>query len=248
MRIKLGFGNQCLLALVLGLVAGHFMPQNAVDVITPFGDAFLKLLKLIIIPLTFSTIVASFSKLDDIHLVQRLGTRTLIWFMLTAVIAASIGVLIGKLLNPGLGLNLSLAASDYQPRTIPSISGTFLDMLPGNLIGQIAEGKVIPVIIFAIFFGLALTSMGEKANTVRSFFDEFSHVMFKITRKIIRLSPYGIFALLVSVGNEYGIATLLPLGKFIVAIYIACALQLVVYAILIAIVAKRNPIKFFKQF
>ncbi len=248
MRIKLGFGNQCLLALVLGLVAGHFMPQAAVDVITPFGDAFLKLLKLIIVPLTFSTIVASFSKLDDIHLVQRLGTRTLIWFMITAIVAASIGVLIGKLFNPGLGLNLSLAASDYQPRAIPSISGTFLDMLPGNLIGQIAEGKVIPVIIFAIFFGLALTSMGEKANTVRNFFDEFSHVMFKITRKIIRLSPYGIFALLVSVGNEYGIATLLPLGKFIVAIYVACALQIVVYAILITVVAKRNPIHFFKQF
>ena len=248
MRIKLGFGNQCLLALVLGLVAGHFMPQNAVDIITPFGDAFLKLLKLIIVPLTFSTIVASFSKLDDIHLVQRLGTRTLIWFMLTAVIAASIGVLIGKLFNPGMGLNLSLAASDYQPRVIPSISGTFLDMLPGNLIGQIADGKVIPVIIFAIFFGLALTSMGEKANTVRNFFDEFSHVMFKITRKIIRLSPYGIFALLVSVGNEYGIATLLPLGKFIVAIYVACALQIVIYAILIMVVAKRNPIHFFKQF
>ncbi|MBX9597714.1 MAG: dicarboxylate/amino acid:cation symporter [Burkholderiales bacterium] len=248
MRIKLGFGNQCLLALVLGLVAGHFMPQNAVDIITPFGDAFLKLLKLIIIPLTFSTIVASFSKLDDIHLVQRLGTRTLIWFIITAIIAATIGVLIGKLFNPGLGLNLSLAASDYQPRTIPSISGTFLDMLPGNLIGQIAEGKVIPVIIFAIFFGLALTSMGEKANTVRNFFDEFSHVMFKITRKIIRLSPYGIFALLVPVGNEYGIATLLPLGKFIVAIYVACALQIIVYAILITVVAKRNPINFFKQF
>jgi|LauGreDrversion4_2_1035121.scaffolds.fasta_scaffold09339_6 hypothetical protein len=248
MRIKLGFGNQCLLALVLGLVAGHFMPQGAVDIITPFGDAFLKLLKLIIVPLTFSTIVASFSKLDDIHLVQRLGTRTLIWFIITAVIAATIGVLIGKLFNPGLGLNLSLAASDYQPRTIPSISGTFLDMLPGNLIGQIAEGKVIPIIIFAIFFGLALTSMGEKANTVRSFFDEFSHVMFKITRKIIRLSPYGIFALLVPVGNEYGIATLLPLGKFIVAIYVACALQIIVYAILITVVAKRNPINFFKQF
>jgi Na+/H+-dicarboxylate symporter len=248
MRIKLGFGNQCLLALVLGLIAGHFMPQAAVDAVTPFGDAFLKLLKLIIVPLTFSTIVASFSKLDDIHLVQRLGSRTLIWFMITAIIAASIGVLIGKLFNPGMGLNLSLAASDYQPRAIPSISGTFLDMLPGNLIGQIAEGKVIPVIIFAIFFGLALTSMGEKANTVRNFFDEFSHVMFKITRKIIRLSPYGIFALLVSVGNEYGIATLLPLGKFIVAIYVACALQIVVYAILITTVAKRNPVHFFKQF
>ncbi|MEN9946763.1 MAG: hypothetical protein RLZZ293_1149 [Pseudomonadota bacterium] len=245
---KLGFGNQCLLALVLGLTAGHFLPQNIVDMITPFGDAFLKLLKLIIVPLTFSTIVASFSKLDDIQLVKRLGSRTLIWFMLTAVIAATIGIVIGKLIDPGLGLSLADANQDYQARTIPSISHTFLDMLPGNLIGQIAEGKVIPVIIFAIFFGLALTSIGENGTTVRNFFAEFSQIMFKITRKIIRLSPYGIFALLAAVGNQYGIETLLPLGKFILAIYLACALQLIVYALLIGVIAKRNPIEFFKQF
>ena len=245
---KIGFGNQCLLALILGLVAGRFLPQNVVNFITPFGDAFLKLLQLVVVPLTFSTIVASFAKLDDIALVKRLGARTLLWFMITALIAATIGIIIGKLFNPGQGLSLAQAATDYHVRTIPSLSQTFLDMVPGNLIGQIASGKVIPIIIFAVFFGLALTSLGEKGANVRTFFDEFSKVMFVITRKIIRLSPYGIFALLVAVGNEYGIATLLPLGKFIVAIYVACAVQLVVYAILISVVAKRNPFKFFKEF
>lgn len=245
---KIGFGNQCLLALILGLVAGRFLPQSAVNVITPFGDAFLKLLQLIVVPLTFSTIVASFAKLDDIALVKRLGTKTLLWFVITALIAATVGIIIGRIFNPGEGLSLTMAASDYQARTIPNISQTFLDMVPGNLIGQVASGKVIPIIIFAVFFGLALTAIGEKGKTVRTFFDEFSQVMFVITRKIIRLSPYGIFALLVAVGNQYGIATLLPLGKFIVAIYVACAVQLIVYAILITFVAKRNPLTFFKQF
>lgn len=245
---KLGFGNQCLLALILGLIAGRYLPQKSVDFIIPFGDAFLKLLKLVIIPLTFSTIVSSFAKLDDINLVKRLGSKTLLWFMITAIIAACVGICIGTLFNPGAGLSLTQAASAYQPREIPSISGTFLDMVPGNLIGQIADGKVIPVIVFAIFFGLGLTSIGEKGKTVRTFFDEFSQVMFKITRKIIRLSPYGIFALLVPIGNQYGIATLLPLGKFIVAIYVACAVQLIVYGFLLAFFAKRNPFSFFKQF
>lgn len=245
---KLGFGNQCLLALILGLTAGHFLPQNAVDFIVPFGDGFLKLLKLVIIPLTFSTIVSSFAKLDNITLVKRLGTRTLLWFMITAVIAACVGIAIGSIFNPGAGITLTQEVSSYTPRVIPSISGTFLDMVPGNLIGQIADGKVIPVIIFAIFFGLGLTSLGDKGNTVRTFFEEFAQVMFKITRKIIRLSPYGIFALLVPVGNQYGIETLLPLGKFIVAIYAACAVQLIIYGVLLALFAKRNPISFFKQF
>ena len=245
---KLGFGNQCLLALVLGLIAGRYLPQKSVDFIIPFGDAFLKLLKLVIIPLTFSTIVSSFAKLDDINLVKRLGSKTLLWFMITAIIAACVGICIGTLFNPGAGLSLTQTASAYQPREIPSISGTFLDRVPGNLIGQIADGKVIPVIVFAIFFGLGLTSIGEKGKTVRTFFEEFSQVMFKITRKIIRLSPYGIFALLVPIGNQYGIATLLPLGKFIVAIYVACAVQLIVYGFLLAFFDKRNPFSFFKQF
>ncbi|MDD3265966.1 MAG: dicarboxylate/amino acid:cation symporter [Burkholderiales bacterium] len=246
--MKIGFGNQCLLALFLGLFAGRLLPNVVIDAIIPIGSVFIKLLQLIVIPLTFSTIVSSFAKLEDMSLVKMLGSRTLLWFMVTALIAASVGVIIGVFINPGQGLILSSAMQNYQPRDIPAVSQIFLDMVPGNIIGQIASGQVIPVIIFAIFFGLALTSMGNKAPHVKSFFDEFSKVMFVITRKIIRLSPYGIFALLVDVGHNYGADALLPLGKFIIAVYLACFIQLIVYAILLAIFANKNPIVFFKQF
>lgn len=246
---KIGFGNQCLFGLVLGLVAGKLLPDNVINFITPFGEAFLQLLTLIVIPLTFSTIVASFARLEDIRLVKRIGGETLMWFVITAIIAAIIGILSGELFNPGLGLNLTQGSVNFQARVIPHLNDIFLDMLPGNLVLQISHGKVIPVIIFAVFFGLAITSLkNEESRTIKAFFHEFSLAMFKITRKIIRLSPYGIFALLVPVGHKYGITALLPLAKFILAIYGACIAQICVYAILIFVFAKRNPVTFFKQF
>ena len=249
MRVKLGFGNQCLLALILGLVFGHYVPSDIVGYISPFGDAFLKLLKLVIVPLTFSTIVASFSKLESIALVKKLGLNTLLWFVITALLASSVGVIVGSIFNPGSNLQLApQLVSQYTPREIPTIASTLLNMIPGNLIKDIADGKVIPVIIFAIFFGVALTSLHEKGKNLRNFFDEFSHTMFKITRVIIRMSPIGIFALVVPIGNEYGLATLLPLVKFIIAIYLACIVQLCIYAVLLIMVAKKNPYTFFKEF
>ncbi len=249
MKIKLGLGNQCLLALVFGLVLGHYLPIEIIGYISPFGDAFLKLLKLVIVPLTFSTIVASFSKLESIALVKKLGLNTLLWFVITAFCASSIGVIVASIFNPGSNLYLDpQLVSQYTPREIPTISSTLLNMVPGNLIKDIVDGKVIPVIIFAIFFGVALTSLHEKGKNLRNFFDEFSHTMFKITRVIIRMSPIGIFALVVPIGNEYGLDTLLPLVKFIVAIYLACIVQLCIYSLLLIVAAKKNPYTFFKEF
>lgn len=245
---KIGFGNQCLLALVLGLIFGHYASDGLLSFVIPFGLAFLKLLKLIIIPLTFSTIVASFAKLENITFVRKLGLSTLFWFILTAIIASTIGVIIGTIFAPGVGLSLGSGISNYVPREIPSISSTLLDMLPGNLIGEIAEGKVIPVIIFALFFGVALTSLHEKGETLKAFFDQFSQTMFKITRVIIRLSPIGIFALIAKVSHDYGFDTLYPLAKFILAIYVACILQILVYMILVLLVARKNPYVFIRNF
>lgn len=246
---KIGFGNQCMIALILGLVAGKFLPDQMVELIIPFGSAFLKLLKLVIVPLTFSTIVASFSQLEHISLVQKLGVSTLKWFMITAIIASTVGVVVGSLFHPGLGLSLTAAElNNYHPRQIPNFSQTILDMLPGNIIQQINQDKIIPLIIFALMFGVALTALHEKANELKIFFNQFAQVMFKITRFIIRLSPIGIFALIVDISSHYGFKTLMPVAKFIIAIYVACILMLFIYGILITIIAKRNPLVFFKQF
>ncbi len=247
--IHLGFGNQCLLALAGGLVFGIIAPKPLLSFVLPFGLVFLKLLKMIIIPLTFTTIVSSFAKLESMELLKKLGMKTLFWFLITAIIASIVGVLIGTIINPAANLHINtFDIANYKAREVPSISTIFLDMIPGNIVQDISNGKVIPIIIFAVIFGIALTSLGDSVNKLRNFFHEFSSVMFKITRVIIRMSPIGIFALIADVSSTYGLSTLIPLTRFIFAIYIACIIQLIIYLLLVFFIAKKNPFIFLKQF
>ncbi|MFN8771310.1 MAG: dicarboxylate/amino acid:cation symporter [Neisseriaceae bacterium] len=245
--MKIKFGTQCLLALFLGLVFGYFVPASAVWYLSPIATIFLKLLKLMVVPLVFSTIVASFAKSENYATMKKLSINTLWWFLITAVFASLIGIIVASFMQIGVNLDLHNVSSTIV-KTRPSIREVLLDMLPGNIIADIANGKIIPVILFAIFIGLSLASMGGQGKTVKLFFDEFSQILFKITRVIIRLSPIAIFVLMAQVSNEYGIQTLLPLVKFILAIYIACALQLIVYMLLIMFVARINPLVFLKAF
>jgi Na+/H+-dicarboxylate symporter len=164
------------------------------------------------------------------------------WFVITALIAATIGLNMGVWFEP----TTTLAVTQQAVGTVPSFTQTLLNMLPGNLFAQAANGQIIPIIIFAIFFGVALALVGDAAKPVSDFFAGFSQVMFKITRWIIRLAPIGIFALISQVTATYGVRGLLPFASFILVIYGACLLQLLVYAILIMIVARLNPIHYFK--
>lgn len=239
---KLGFGNQCILALLLGAVFGIIAPTAWTDALSPIGDAFLQLLKMIIVPITFVLIVTSFTRLKDVSKIKLLGGKTLFWFLTTAVIAATVGLLTALWINPGQGFPQSLATAPLKPT--PAISEIFLDMVPGNLFDQIARGKVIPVIIFGILFAVALTLCGDEAKTVRQFFDGLTKVFFKITRWVIRLSPIAIFVFIAEVTARYGITSLVPFAKFILAVYLACFIQLGVYATLLISVCRMNPIKF----
>jgi len=241
--IKFGFGTQCLLALVVGAVCGLLVPHHLVVMVAPVGNAFIQLLMMIIIPLTFPLIVTSFAKIEDIAHIQKLGVRTFFWFILTAVIAACIGLGSGLLFHPGTDFT---NVAQGHLTAVPPFSQIVLNMVPGNLLQQGAAGHVIPIIIFAIVFGVALALIGEEAKPVRDFFAAFSQVMFKVTRWIIRLAPIGIFALISQVTSTYGIHGLLPFGTFILAVYFGCALQLGVYAVLIIATLRINPWTYFK--
>ncbi len=239
----MGFGVQCLLALALGAAFGLFVHPMVVGWVAPLGDAFIQLLKMIIIPLTFPLIVTSFAKIEDIAHIQRLGLKTFFWFVITAVIAAAIGLGTGLLFNPG---STFASVPPGELSVVPPFAEIILNMIPGNLIGQGAAGQIIPVIIFAILFGVALALVGETAKPVRDFFAAFAEVMFKITRWIIRLAPIGIFSLISQVTSTYGIKGLLPFATFILTVYVACFLQLIVYAILTIGVVRTSPIRYFK--
>lgn len=243
MRIKLpGFGMQCFLALILGAIFGEFAPSAWVSFIQPIGKAFLQLLEMIILPVTFVMVVTSFTRLETVAHIRRLGFKTLFWFLVTAVIAASIGLLTALWLNPGQGFDQGIATVPL--RELPVASHVFLDMVPGNLIDQMARGKVIPIIIFAVLFALALTLCGEEAVIVKDFFSGLAKVLMKITRWVIRLSPIGIFVFISNVTNHYGITNLLPFARFILNVYLACIIQLMVYGFLLAVVARVNPFVF----
>ncbi len=240
---KLGFGTQCLLALLLGAIFGMTVPAQIVSWVAPLGAAFIQLLKMIILPLTFPLIVTSFAQIEDTAHIQRLGFRTLMWFIITALIAASIGVGAALLLHPGAHFGGEAA----QPLdSVPPFMQILLNMLPGNLVSQAASGAIIPVIIFAVMFGIALALVGKEARPVREFFSAFSLVMFKITRWVIRLAPIGIFALIAQVTMQYGLRGLLPFVSFILTVYFGCFLQLCVYAILIMSIVRISPWRYFK--
>jgi Na+/H+-dicarboxylate symporter len=242
--MKFSFSLQCLLALALGFVFGLIAKLSYVEALGLIGSAFIQLLQMLILPLTFTLIISSFAKLDNISHIKNLGWRTLFWFAVTALIAAMVGLVVAIWLDPGQGMSQNMGTAVLKE--VPSFKQIFLDMLPGNLIDQAARGKIIPVIIFAILFGIALSLIKEEAKIVVSFFDGAAQVMFKITRWVIHLSPIGIFALIAQVSAKYGLKGLLPFAKFIVCLYLACIIQFMVYAILVLVVVRVNPIHYFK--
>lgn len=240
---KIGFGNQCLLALFLGISFGLIVPANVVDYLAPIGLAYLQLLKMIIIPISFVLIVTSFTRLGSLSRIQLLGTRTLFWFLTTAIIAASIGLCTALWMDPGAGFYNSLPLPLMEQT--PPFSQILLDMVPGNLFDQMSRGKVIPIIIFAVLFAVAITACGDEVIAVKQFFDALAKVISKITRWVIKLTPIGIFVFIAQVAAHYGIASLLPFAKFILTVYLACGLQILAYCLLLTVVCKRNPLKFF---
>ncbi len=242
---KPGFGIQCLLALILGAIFGKCVPISWMQALHPLGQAYLQLLQMIIIPLIFVLVVNSFTQLESMAHIRRLGSRTLFWFLLTALIASFIGFGCSYWLDPGQGF-----PADQAPITlkhVPTFAQVLLDMLPNNLFDQMARGKVIPIILFGIVFAVALALGGDEVQPVRQFFAGLASVFMKITRWIIRLSPIGIFVFIGEVTNKYGFSNLLPFARFILTVYLACALQLLVYGFLLLAVCRINPLRFLQR-
>lgn len=241
-KFTLGFSNQCFLALSLGIIFGYAAPISWVDYLAPIGTAFLQLLKMIIIPVAFTLIVTSFTKLENVVNIKRLSGKTFFWFGITSLIAACIGLFSVLLLDPAHGFEHGLPMETLKQTS--SVSQLLLGILPNNLFEQAAQGKVVPIIIFAIIFGIALTICGKEAVVVQNFFEGLSKILLKIISWIIRLSPIGIFVFISGVIAHWGLSSLLPFAKFIMTVCFACALQLIIYAILLISICRINPIEF----
>lgn len=249
---KVGFGLRVLLAMALGLTLGALFGPAAADV-SILGSLYVSLIKMVVMPLVFAAIITSITSVKDPAVLKKLGTKTIALFLITTAIAAVIGLGTALVIDPGSGIAQNGdAAQDFQAREIPGFRQVILDLVPSNPINEMAQGKVVPVIIFAAFIAVAIILEGmrnpERVQPVRSFFQSFSHIMFRVTKFVIRLTPYGVLGLMTSMSAKYGLSTLKELGWFIIAVYAACLIHMIItFGSLVAFGARVNPIRFFKK-
>lgn len=246
---EVSFGNRVLLAMILGLAFGAIFKKTTL-VIEPIGQIYINLIKMLVIPLVTSAIISSITNLDDPAKLKSIGVKTLTWLVVTTTIASTIGVLISIIFDPGAGINLTMDTA-FKAKEIPTFGKVLVDLTPSNAVADAANAKIIPVIIFSMFVGVAITIENAKKpeliSPVIAVINGFAQVMFRITKMVLKITPYGVFGLMAVVAAKYGLSTLLPLGKFIIAVYIACIVQVgVVHTGLLAFVAKISPLKFFK--
>ena len=238
------FWQRVLGGFILGALLGVVAADAAVAM-QPLGQLFINAIQMLVVPLIFCAIVSAITSLQAHNNVRRLAFKTIGLFLFTAFIASLIGLGVGTLMD--LSPATELTASDVVTREIPAISQVLLDFIPRNPFAAMVEGRVLQILVFAALVGIAINQLGEKAAAARDFFQSGAQIMFQITRMVLELTPIGVFGLMAWVVGSHGLETLLPLGKFIAAIYIACLVHIIfTYGLLVRYGAKMSPWTFLK--
>ena len=244
---------QLLVAIVVGVSIGHFWPSLGED-LRPLGDAFIKLIKMVIAPLIFCVVVTGIAKVGDLKSVGRIGIKALIYFEVVTTFALLFGLVVGNLVKPGAGFDvdpatLSTGAEELAERTggseLPHTVEFLLNIIPESVIGAFAENSLLQVLFFAVFFGLALAKFGETGPPlVLDLIDHLGHIIFRIVGWIMRAAPLGALGAMTFIIGTYGISSLGTFATLIAACYGAGALFIGVLAIIAKVFAGVNLWKF----
>jgi aerobic C4-dicarboxylate transport protein len=229
---------QVLFAIVLGVLVGVFYPKLGVD-LKPLGDGFIKLIKMIIAPVIFCTVVAGIAGMQDMKKVGRVGGKALLYFEVVSTFALAIGLIVANLVRPGDGFNADptkLDASSIAQFQNKSQTTTefLLNIIPNTFVDAFAKGDILQVLLIAILFGLSLSILGERGRPVTKLIDEVSHAIFGVVGIIMKFAPIGAFGAMAFTIGKFGLASLLPLMKLMGSFYLTCALFVFVVLGLIA--------------
>lgn len=221
---------QVLTAIGIGVVLGFFFPATA-TAMKPVGDAFIKLIKMMIAPIIFTTVVIGIARMGDIKKVGRVGLKSLIYFEAVTTVALIIGLIVVNLVRPGAGINADISSLDTKEVAAYTAGGKplsttelLLHIIPDSAVGAFARGDILQVLTFSILFGLALGGFGEKGSPLIDLIDRLSHVLFDVIAIIMRLAPIGAFGAMAFTIGKYGAGTLVSLGKLMLCVYATCLL------------------------
>ena len=209
------------------------------------GDLFIKL---IIVPLVFFCIIDAALSLGDIKKLRSIGVKTIIWFLATGGISATIGLILANIIKPGRGLQLGTAETAMEVKELPGIYQTLLDLIPSNPFQALTSGEMMQIIVFSLFLGFAIISIGKEAQQLCDIISLCSRTMFKVIDMILGIIPYGVFSLMTVALAKYGVAIFGPVLKFILTDYLACiTMSIVGYSIFLSVIGKVNPMKFWRK-
>lgn len=257
---EISLGNWMLIGMVLGFLVGLILNFYVTD---PFikdvvlidnifylgGTGFIRLMKMLVVPLVFFSIVVGVASISDIKKIGTIGGRTILIYLITTALAVTIALLIASVIEPGAGLNMAAAAGQANVTTNMTVTDTILNMIPDNPFSSLANGDMLAVIIFGLLVGIILAKLKEETQVVNEFFVQANKIMMEMTRIVMKFAPIGIFCLMAKTFAGLGFDGLLPLAKYIMCVLLGLAVQaFIVYPSLLVIMTRLNPLKFFRKF
>lgn len=237
---KIGLTTKIFIGFIVGILIGIIFKEKAL-VLKPIGDVFLTLIKMIVVPLVFFSIVSGVASIGDINKLTRIGSKTILYFIATTALAGIIGCIVSNLLQPGSGVDISglISSGEIKAKEMPTLGATILGMFPSNPIDSMAKGNLMQVIVFSLFLGVSFTLLREDGKKLIGIFDLFAKAMYKMTAIVMEFSPFGVTALMASSIGQYGLSIFGPLGKFIASIWIADGIvAIVLYGSMLKFIGK----------
>ena len=257
---SISLSNWILIGMILGFLVGLFLNffvsdhfiKNIILIDNVFylgGTLFIKLMKMLVVPLVFCSIVVGAASISDIRKIGTIGGRTILIYLITTALAVTIALGLGALIQPGAGLNMVASADVANVTLNQTMTDTILNMVPDNPFSSLASGDMLPVIIFGLLIGIILAKLKEEVSVVTRFFEQTNHIMMELTSLVMKFAPIGVFCLMAKTFAGLGFEGLLPLGKYIICVLIGLAIQaFIVYPSLLVAFTRLNPIRFFKKF
>ena len=260
---KIGLTTKIFIALIAGAIFGiilcYLVPSGHVrdDIVVEgilyvIGQGFIRLMKMLGVPLVCCSLVCGSMAIGDTKKLGTVGVRTLIFYLFTTALAITVALTVGNIIDPGVGLDMSAIktnAADVAQMEATSLTDTLLNIIPDNPVNSLASGSMLQIIVFALIIGVILAKLGDRAETVSNFFGQFNDIMMEMTMMVMSLAPIGVFCLISRTFANIGFSAFLPLGKYMIGVLLALAIQcLIVYLGLLKVFTGLNPIKFIKNF
>lgn len=260
---KMSLTTKIFIALIMGAITGiiirYLVPAGYIrdaiivnGVFTVVGQGFIRLMRMLVVPLVFCSLVTGAMSIGDTEKLGRVGIKTVLFYLLTTALAVAIALTVANIIRPGISMGMTVENPDAimsGAEEAPSMVDMLMGIIPTNPIQALAEGNMLQIILFALLVGILLANMGERSEKLQVLFTEGNDLMMEMTLAVMKLAPIGIFCLIAKTFSEIGFEAFAPMLKYIISVLTALVCQLlIVYMVLLFIFARVNPFKFLKNF